>query len=377
MPENKETKIAILLPNLRAGGAERVSVNLANELASRGYLVDVVLFDLEGELVELLNSDVNVVGLSAPRIRSGFVPLLSLIRNGNYDAVLACMWPLTVMAVLAKLFSWTKTRIILVEHCTWSMSEIIRSTFHRWIIRLSMKILFPFADGIIAVSNGASDDLARFAYIQRRNITTIYNPVVSPKIAMSTIAKIPLRWLCDGHLRILAVGTLKAVKDFPTLLRAFSELRKNKDVHLLILGEGKCRQQLNEIVENLRISEYVEMPGFVADTSAYFEHADLFVLTSISEALPTVLIEALDAGIPIVSTDCPSGPREILEDGKHGILVPVGDAEKLAAAMLQSLSSTHDKEVLKAKAQDFTIKKAADEYLALLLPEQKIENFRG
>jgi glycosyltransferase involved in cell wall biosynthesis len=166
----------------------------------------------------------------------------------------------------------------------------------------------------------------------------------------------------------LAVGTLKVIKDYNTLLHAFALLRQRVDARLLVLGEGECRPALEAQISQLGIETSVFMPGFVKDLSPYYQHADLHVLSSTGEGLPTVLIEALEAGTPVVSTDCQSGPREILSDGKFGRLVPVGEAVALAAAMSESLAATHDTTALKARAQDFSIDKAVDQYKELLFP---------
>ena len=169
-------------------------------------------------------------------------------------------------------------------------------------------------------------------------------------------------------LRIETVGTLKAVKDFPTLLRAFARLREQANARLLILGEGEGRAELESLVQSLGLSDAVELPGFVGDPGPYYAKADLFVLSSDHEGFGNVIPEALGRGVPVVSTDCPSGPREILCDGKYGALVPVGDAEALAQAMLASLQSTHDPAALKARARDFAVDTIAGQYLDHLLP---------
>ena len=232
-----------------------------------------------------------------------------------------------------------------------------------------MHYVFPQADGIVAVSQGVADDLARFANLNRTAITVIYNPVVGDQKPASRVPLAPVGWWIGSHHRVLAVGTLTPTKDFTTLLAAFAQLRQRVDARLLILGEGGSRSVLEAQVVALGIEASVFMPGFVNDPPSYYEHADLHVLSSTGEGLPTVIIEALEAGTPVVSTDCPSGPREILRDGQFGRLVPVGDVSALAAAMAESLAATHDTAGLKARAQDFSIDKAVDQYEALLFPQ--------
>lgn len=344
-------------------------MNLANGFSQRGYSVDMVLLSATGELISDLHPAIRVVDLKVERMRCAFPALVRYLRQAQPKAVLACMWPLTVLALWARMLSRVPTRLVVAEHTTWSRSELLKRCSVGWQVRTSMRCFFPRADGIVAVSQGAADDLANFAPLDRRAITVIYNPVVGngPVPELATPAA-PTGWCVGTHRRVLAVGTLKEIKDYRTLLDAFATLRQRADARLLILGEGECRSALEAQARHLGITDSVFMPGFVKDATPYYRHADLHVLSSTGEGLPTVIIEALAAGTPVVSTDCPSGPREILCGGKFGRLVPVGDVDALAAAMQESLTASHDKAALMARAQDFTIDKAVDQYEALLFP---------
>lgn len=370
----KKQLISIFLPDLRGGGAERVAVHLANGFVKRGYSVEVVLLSAAGEFLSDLRSDIRVVDLQVNRIRWMLFPLARYLRAAQPAALLACMWPLTATALLARMLSSVPTRVLVAEHCTWSRSELLERWSVGWQVRTSMHQLFPRADGIVAVSQGAADDLARFANIDRRVITVIYNPVVGDAKLPSSVPLAPAGWWTGRHRKVLAVGTLKAVKDYGTLLDAFADLCRRVDARLLILGEGECRAALEAQAHRLGISGYLFMPGFVKDPAPYYQHADVHVLSSSSEGLPTVIIEALSAGTPVVSTDCPSGPREILQDGKYGRLVPVGDAPALSAAMEKTLSSKPDRGALMSRAQDFSIDKAVTQYMQLLLPDDAVRN---
>ncbi|HEY8063942.1 MAG TPA: glycosyltransferase [Methylosinus sp.] len=366
----KETeKIAIFLPNLKVGGAERISINLLNGLMRRGYVIDLILASAEGALLVDLPPKVNVVDLKAARIRNGLFPLVAYLRRARPSVVIACMWPLTIVALAARKLAGASTRVIVAEHATWSTAEeVVKSALYRWQVCASMHYAYTGANGIIAVSQGAGDDLCRFAGLDRSAVTIIYNPVVAapePKPAPCGPLS-PTGWWTGGHRRVLAVGTLKPVKDYGTLLEAFMQLRRNVDARLLILGDGECRGALEARAESLGVKASVFMPGYVTDPSPYYEHADLHVLSSKSEALPTVIIEALAAGLPVVSTDCLSGPREILRDGELGKLVPVGDATAMAIAMSESLAAPPDRSALIARAQDFSVEQAVDAYEKML-----------
>lgn len=362
--------ISILLTDLRGGGAERVAVNLANSFIKRGYAVDIVMLDANGELLSNLHPSIRVVDLKIKRIRWALPALLRYLRQARPTALLAFIWPLTVIALWARMISRVRTRLVVVEHTTWSRSELLKLWSVGWQIRTSMHCFFPTADGIVAVSQGAADDLSGFASLNRSAITVIYNPVVDDGPAPFIVPPAePMGWCVGAHNRVLAVGTLKDIKDYGTLLNAFATLRQQVDARLLILGEGECRAALEAQARSLGISDSVFMPGFVKDTTPYYRHADLHVLSSTGEGFGNVIVEALAEGTPVVSTDCPSGPREILRGGQFGRLVPVGDVGALAAAMQASLSSTHDRAALMARAQDFSIDKAVDQYEALLFPE--------
>lgn len=363
------SKVALFLPDLRGGGAERVAVNLANAFVDRGIDVEMVVMRLQGELLAQLDQQVRVIDLGTPRQRHVLLPLIRYLRRSRPKAVLANMWPLTILAALARLLSRVRTRVVAVEHTTWSASCLAQRRKTRLSIKTTMHALLPRTDAIVAVSKGAAADLERFAGLRPGSARVIYNPVAGARQATSTSLHGALAaWAHGPHKRVLAVGTLKAVKDFPLLLQAFARLCKTENARLLILGEGEERQRLEALVKELGLEQAVSLPGFVADTAAAYAHADLFVLSSTNEGLPTVIIEALEHGVPVVSTDCPSGPREILAGGQYGTLVPVADTEALASAMRQALAGQHDPEALKRRAQDFSVDKAADAYLDLLLP---------
>lgn len=361
-------RLALLIPNLQGGGAERVTVNLANALHQRGHAVDMVLLRAEGALLSELDPGVRVVDLKVARVRWALLPLVRYLRRERPVALLANMWPLTLNALWARALARVPARLVVAEHTTWSRSELLARPTVVWQVRQSMRRFFPGADGIVAVSQGAADDLARFAGLQRSSISVIYNPVVdTAKPHTSALPAAPTGWCLGSHQRVLAVGTLKPIKDYATLLQAFALLRRTVDVRLLILGEGECRTELEAQAYRLGVAGDVFMPGFVADPAPFYRLAHLHVLSSTGEGLPTVLIEALAAGTPVVSTDCPSGPREILADGQFGRLVPVGDTQALAHAMAESLAAPHDPAALVARAQHFSIDRAVDQYEKLLL----------
>lgn len=362
-------RIAIAIPDLRGGGAERVSLNLANAFAARGLAVDLVLMRAKGELMALLDPRVRVVDLEADRVRNVVLPLIRYLRASRPTSMLANMWPLTVLAILAKLVARAPTRIVPVEHVVLSRSEISWRPVHMALLKLFSRLLLPYADGIVCVSNGVADDLAILAGMPRGKIITIYNPIVAERdsVVTGTLSTHAKAW-ADATFRVLNVGTLKEQKDQRTLLRAFAILSNRIDAHLLVLGTGALHSELVALSSSLGIDHRVTFAGFAPEPASYYRHANLFVLSSAWEGFGNVIVEALEQGTPVVSTDCKSGPREILDDGKFGALVPVGDVDALARAMEVALSVTHDRDALKLRAQDFSVDKAADAYLELLQP---------
>ena len=367
---NVARRISILIPHLHGGGAERVAVNLANRFVDRGYAVDMVLLSATGEFLTDLRPGIDVIDLQVKRLRGALLPFARYLRQTRPSAVLSCMWPLTVIALWARILARVDVTVVVAEHTTWTRDPLVRSAIRRWLIVATMRWGFPAADGIIAVSQGAAADLARFANLERQKITVIYNPLVGEvELSISHGALLPGSWWSGSHRKVLAVGMLKEIKDYATLLNAFALLLKGVDARLLILGEGEYRAALEAQVRKLGIESSVFMPGFVKEPSPYYHHADLHVLSSIGEGFGNVIVEALAVGTPVVSTNCQSGPSEILSDGRFGRLVPVGDAVALATAMAESLADTHDTSALKARAQDFSIDKAVDRYLELLFPQ--------
>ncbi len=362
-----DVDIAVLIVNLAGGGAERVCLNLVNAFVARGLRVDLVLLDAKGVLLPLVDPRVRVVDLAAPRIRQAAVPLARYLRDTRPRAMLANVWPLTTMAVAAGAAVGSGTRIVTVEHTTWSLDERSQLRRNRWPLVVTLHALAGRADARVAVSAGAADDLAAVSGVARSRIHVIHNPIVGG-VRPDAASELPSAWAEGSHRRILAVGALKPAKDYPTLLRAFATLRAHVDARLLVVGEGGERERLVALTRELGVAEHVDFAGYLPSPAAAYARAHLHVLSSAREGFANVLVEALEQGTPVVSTDCRSGPREILEDGRYGTLVPVGDDVALAASMERALDAPVDRAALQARAACFSVDRAVDAYLELLLP---------
>lgn len=360
----KANEIAIVLPNLRGGGAERLAIYLANYWVAHGKSVEFVLLRREGDLFSLLSPSIRVVSFDVNRIKWSIFPLLQYLKRKQPEVVWVGMWPLTSAAVIAWLLAGRPGKIFLTDHNQLSISCIRELQISPWFLKSLMRATYPFATGIMAVSKGVGEDLCHIGGFDSRRVKVIYNPAATGASAdrESQEERERLWGQGFGH-HLLTVGSFKLQKNHQLLIRAFARLPASRNAKLTILGEGDLRPTLEKLIADLGLQGRVVLPGFAVDPYPWYRTADLFVLSSDWEGLPTVLIEALECGVPVVSTDCLSGPAEILENGRYGRLVPVGDVDALATAILASLADTHDRDTLIRRAKDFSIEKIADEYL--------------
>lgn len=360
--------IAILLPDLRSGGAERMHVNMARDWISKGFAVDFVLLSVRGELIEVLPQYARTVDLKARRYRGVVLPLRNYIRRESPAVLLAAMWPLTVVALLAQKLAHNQTRVVVSDHSLLSKSYEDYGRLHYLFLRLSMMLTYRVAHARIAVSKGVAAELAWLSGIHVDKFEVIYNPVVMNSTAREVYA-LPRELNGSSGPIILSVGSLKQVKNHELLLEAFSLLPAENNATLCILGEGGRRPILEDFIQKKGLQERVLLPGFRVETTPWYQHADLFVLSSNHEGFGNVLVESLENGVPVVSTDCPTGPREILCDGKYGKLVPVNDPYALALAMAETLTKVTDKDALRSRASDFSVSEISQVYLKVMFSE--------
>ena len=358
-------RIAFFLPNLYGGGAERITINLLKGMSSQDIDLDLVLADAEGPLLKQVPKNVRIVNLASLRVLKAIPALSHYLKENKPFALVSHLAHANVAAVFARELARTKTKLMLVEHntLTFAESKLWRGKF----VPLFMKWLYPRANFVVGVSEGVSEDIKFQLGLEQEKVNTIYNPVVDDKLFLKAKTCLNHPWFAKNALPVfLAVGRLTDQKDFSTLIKAFALVRKKRLARLIILGEGEARAELEATVKGLGISEDVSLPGFVDNPYAYMAKSSAFVLSSSWEGLPTVLIEAMACGCPVVSTDCPTGPKEILEAGKYGELVAVGDAVALSKAMLNVLDNPINSEILAQRTQDFSIDKAVSKYLELL-----------
>jgi glycosyltransferase involved in cell wall biosynthesis len=333
-----EGAIAFFLPSLVGGGAERVVVNLAQGITERGIRVDLVLAAAEGPLLDQIPATVRLVDLGAPRVLRSLLPLAGYLRRERPRVLISSMGHANLIAIWAAKLAGGVAPLIVTEHNTLSQETQRQSRLVGKVWPRLLHVFYPWATSVVAVSRGAADDLARTAGLPRDRIEVVYNPVITPAMLALARQAPDHPWLARGQPPvILGVGRLTGQKDFCNLVRAFAQVRRRRPARLVILGEGPERPAIEALARELGVADDMALPGFQDNALAYMAGAAVFVLSSAWEGLPTVLIEALAAGTRVVSTDCPSGPREILQDGRLGALVPVGDAAALAAATLDAL----------------------------------------
>ncbi len=333
-----EQRIALLIPNLACGGAERVMLTLAKGFLQRGYQVDLLLLRAEGELMDSVPEKVNVMAFGKRKPRQIIFPLAAWLRVHRPVVLLSSLSQLAWVASIACRLS--ATRCVCREENTLSKVLDTVNPMQAW-LRLWLLRHFCAGRPFICPSQQAAQDLAQNLGGAVPQIRMIPNPVIDSDFFLRVREEIVHPWFASGnHKVVLAVGRLHRQKGFDILLEAFAQvLVRRKDVRLLILGEGGERSVLEQQRHRLGLDEVVEMPGYVSNPLPYMANADVFVLSSRWEGLGNVLIEALACGARVVATDCPSGPREILEQGRYGRLVPPEDPTALAKALVTALDA--------------------------------------
>lgn len=374
-------KICLYLPNLEGGGAERMMLTLAKSFVERGLAVDMVLARAYGPYLTELPPEVGLVDLRSWGVMASIPRLASYLRRTRPEAALVTLPHASVALVLAqrlaRLDARLDTKVFIREATTPSG---VRPTDRGWgvkgrLLPAAMRLFYPLAHGVVAVSNGVADDLRHFLRLPAEKITTIYNPVVTADLPLKASEPLNDPWFAPGQPPVvLSVGGLRPEKGFPTLVRAFAKVREKRQARLLILGEGGERPRLEALVRELGLEADVRLPGFTSNPFPYMSRAALYVLSSQREGLPGALIQAMACGCPVVSTDCPSGPAEVLEGGRFGRLTPVGDVNAMAEAISQSLECSPERERLRERAAVFSEEDSMRGYMELMLgPSQRCD----
>lgn len=350
----RRPELAVVVPSLAGGGAERTAVTLLGHLAERGASVDLVLFAAEGPYLREVPASVEVVDLGAGRARRALPGLVRYLRRRRPEALLAVLDRTIVLSLIAAFLGRVPVRVVGRVGSTMSLAS---AGSDRWQDRLRpslARILYGRCDEIVAISHGVARDLVERIGLPGSRIRVVHNPVDVGGLARRAEGGTGHPWFaCDGPPVVLGMGRLTRQKDFPTLVRAFARVRRRRPARLVILGEGEERGPLEDLARAEGVEGDVDLPGFVEDPAPYLGRAGVFVLSSAWEGFGNVLVEALAVGTPVVATDCESGPREILADGRWGRLVEVGDADAMADAVVAALEEEADADALRGRARDF------------------------
>lgn len=365
---SKTKRLALFLPSLHGGGAERIMLTLAGGFAERGLRVDLVLASAEGPYLNRVPKAVRVVNLGASRVIKSLPGLVRYLRREQPQALLSALDHANLIALLVKRLVASKASCVVSVHSTLSIEQRYARAWRARLIPWFITRWYPEADKVVAVSRGVAEDLIHTVGLAPERIEVIHNSVVIPDLLVQAQAPIPHFWLgAEQSPVILGVGRLTGAKDFPTLIRAFAQLREQCLARMIILGEGEERPKLEALIRALNLQDEVALPGFVSNPYAYMSRAAVFVLSSAWEGFGNVLVEAMAVGTPVIATDCPSGPHEILCDGAYGPLVQVGDNASMAEAIMRILEGRGlTASVLRGRAADFGLERAITAYLEAL-----------
>lgn len=350
-------RVVVFVPHLGRGGAEKIAAQLTNGMSRRGLSVVLVVFVLNGHYVSLLDDDIEIVELDPRRDdrSAGRLPILGTIgylvrliqtfRRIRPDAIYSSLLICNLLTLLAVRFV-RPAPLVFPTICD-NLTEMTRHVDRRdWRGRVRLaafrafsRFLLPTATRVVSVSHGLGRQIHEELGVPQSKIVVIDKAPVVDDAFMAQRAITPShRWFDDRTAPVLvALGRLSSAKDYPTLLNAVALVRGDRAVRLVILGEGEEEDALRNLAEELGIADIVDFAGFSRTPYPYLAAADVYVLSSRWECLPTALIEALACGARVVATRCPYGPDEILENGRWGRLVPVADADALAAAIIETL----------------------------------------
>jgi glycosyltransferase involved in cell wall biosynthesis len=363
------TRIALFLPSLAAGGAERVFVELANEFARVGHAVDLILATAHGPFLAEVNPAVRVVDLKSRGVLRAIRPLARHLRRERPATLLSGLEHANIAAVGARMLSFAGTRAVVSTRGVPTMLGIETGATLRAELGIA-RITYRLADAVIANSQGVADDMTRHFRLPRARIQVIYNPLDIQGIEAQAHATVPHLFGAAGSPPlVLSAGRLSPLKDFATLVRAFALVRARRPCRLAILGDGDLRASLELLVRQLGVVEDVALPGFDPNPFAWMRTAAVFVSSSLSEGCPNALMQALACGTPVVTTDAVGGSAEIVEHGRWGRLVPVGDVAAMADAIDATLAASTHPDV-RARAAQFALPRIARDYLRVLLPRQ-------
>lgn len=364
----RKPNVLFILQDFARGGAERVFVNIANGLFDRGINVKFIVGKKTGTYIDILNPNIEITEIHTNNLIQTLRVLPKIFNEENYTHIFTASDKFSVSAVIIKKLYKIKSKIICTLHYDLPYQISILPFLNRVYLTLTNRYIISKADTIVAVSNGVRESFQKVAKRTIDHLITIYNPVFDDGIFKSSTEKVDEKIFFNNNKTLISIGKLtNTPKNQELLIKAFYILSKTEEkLQLIFLGEGEDKNKYIELTDNLGVSDRVHFLGFKTNPYKYIINSDLLVLSSDTEGFGNVIVEALALGVNVVSTDCPSGPKEILENGRFGFLAPVNDPIKLAEAIQKALKSPIDGNLLKTYAQKFSSLNIIEKYFDLL-----------
>jgi len=370
----KGIRVDFFLPSFEIGGAERNTLNLLSYLNKEDYKTSLVLAQNTGGFLSELPRETIVVNLGSKGYLGIFLKLVSYLKKEKPDLLVSAFPHFNAICLLAKKISKVNTKIVITEHTPFSLLPATARNFCNklisiFLLPLLMKIVYPWADAVVCVSEGVKNDLLNVVK-SLKDIKVVYNPIVTEKLSVLADEDVDHAWFKDRSIPIIiAVGRLAKAKDYPTLLRAIKIILKKRIVRLVVLGRGPEELKLKGLVKDMNLVENVDFLGSENNPYKYIKRSSVFVLSSIQEGFGNSIVEAMACAIPVVATNCYSGPPEILQEGSSGLLVPPQDEKMLAEAILKILDNPLVAEKLsssgKKRSEYFSVERSALEYIKI------------
>lgn len=365
MTENENRIICFYPGSIGGGGIARVFFNLMQTMLDDGIEVHLFLDNSSGNLYSHIPEGVKVF-FGKGSVKKSFWAFRGYLQEHKPKAIITAHAHVNIASIVIKKLAFVSSKLIATIHTATSRDDKAGKPLVKGFNTIISRLIYPLADEIVAVSDAVADDLAKYLKMDRSRIKTIYNPVVTKALLEKASIKAKHKYFDLGVPVLVSVGRLSEQKDFPNLIKAFAKVKKRIDARLIILGEGEDRSVLENLISELNLTEFVDLPGFVDNPYAFMAAADLFVSSSAWEGLPTVLIEAMAAGTNVVATDCPGGTGEILAGGRYGTMVPINNSQALAEAIINALAKPMNESIVAKRARSFSDRAATDNYLRLI-----------
>jgi glycosyltransferase involved in cell wall biosynthesis len=369
-----KNKILFVIHSLAGGGAERIMSLLLKYINREIFEPSLVLLNKEGIDLNEIPQDVTILDLNKKGRMDFFRSVVQLAKYIVREApslIVSFLTYTNYMTLLSRFLSRKHIPVVLSERNTLSIA--LRHEKCYPIKSILVKHLYPHAARIIAVSKGVKNDLLNFLYPHSGKVSVVYNAIDIAAIERLKQEEVDHPWFQNDIPILMACGRLAFQKNYPLLLKALAKVLKNIKAKLIILGEGEVKASLENLVNELGIQDNVIFLGFQRNPYKYMEKSHLFILSSAWEGFSNVLIEAMACGLPVISTRCPSGPDEIITNEVDGIMVPVGDVDALATAIMRLLNDVQLRERFieagRKRVDDFKLEKMIQAYEQVFLEE--------